>query len=248
MEEQQPLPPAPSIGSSIVNVFAAPAEVFTNLHTTESKPSLWILPLVGSIAAVLIMILIGFSSQSLKSQRIDATRMTLEQRVTEGKMSQEQLDRTMEGMEKGGGIILAIQIVAVTIIFSIIFFLSALILWLGSKTILKIPAGYEKFLELCGIATWIGVLGVFIQTLMMIGLDSIYAQPNAAIFFFQNFDITNSTHKALAMINFFGIWQTIVIGIGLQKWSNKGITLPMIISFIVWMLIIGLMLLLGFGG
>jgi uncharacterized paraquat-inducible protein A len=153
----------------------------------------------------------------------------------------------MEGMEKGGGIVLAIQIVAVTIIFSIIFFLSALLLWLGSKTILKLPVGYEKILELSGIATWIGVLGIFIQALMMVGLDSIYAQPSASIFFFQNFDITNSTHKALATLNFFSIWQTIVIGIGLQKWGNKSLTLPMIVSFAVWLIFIGLMLLLGIG-
>jgi hypothetical protein len=247
MEEQQPLPPAPSIGSAIVNVFAAPAEVYTNLHTTESKPTLWILPLIVCIAAVLVTLVIGFSNQDLKSQRLEATRITLEQRVTDGKMTQEQLDRTMEGMEKGGGVILAIQLVAVTIVFSIIFFLSALLLWLGSKTILKLPVGYEKILELSGIATWIGVLGIFIQMLMMIGLNSIFAQPNAAIFFYQSFDITNSTHKALATLNFFSIWQTIVIGIGLQKWSNKSYTLPMIVSFVVWLLIVGLTLLLGLG-
>ena len=221
MEEQQPLSPAPSIGSTIVNVFAAPADAFTNLNATESKPSLWILPLLVSIAAVLMMIIVGFTNQSLKSQRLEATRTTLEQRVIDNKMTQEQLDQTMDGMEKGGGIVLAIQIVVVAIIFSIVFFLSALLLWLGSKTILKLPVGYGKILELSGIATWIGVLGIFFQTLMMIGLDSIYAQPNPAIFFYQNFDITNSTHKALATINFFGIWQTIIIGIGLKKWSNK---------------------------
>jgi len=248
MEEQQPLPPAPSIGSSIVNVFAAPADVFTNLHTTESKPSLWILPLILSIAAVIVMMIIGFSNQSLKSQRLEATRITLEQRVTEGKMTQEQFDRTMEGMEKGGGVILAIQIVAVTIMFSIFFFLSAFLLWIGSKTILKLPAGYEKILELSGVATWIGILGIVLQMLMMIGLDSIHAAPNAAIFFYQNFDMTNSIHKALAALNFFSIWQTIVVGIGLQKWGTKSLTLPMIVSFSAWLLIIGFTLLLGLGG
>ena len=248
MEEQQPLPPAPSLGSAIVNVFSAPADVFTNLNTTESKPMHWILPLVVSIAAVIIMMVVGFSSQSLKSQRLEATRITLEQRVTQGKMTQEQFDRAMEGMEKGGGVVLAIQIVAITIIFSVFFFLSGLLLWLGSKFVLKLPVGYEKILELSGIASWIGVLGIFLQMLMMVGLDSIYAQPNAAIFFFQNFDITNSTHKILAMLNFFTIWQTIIIGIGLQKWSNKSLTLPMIVSFAVWLILAGLMFWMGLGG
>jgi hypothetical protein len=248
MEEQQPLPPAPSMGSTILNVFAAPGEAFTDLHTTESKPLFWILPLIVSLAAVIALMIIGYTSQNLRSQRLDATRTTLEQRVNEGKMTQEQLDRMMDGMEKGGGIILAIQIVSVAIIFSIIFFLSALLLWVGTKTVLKLPVGYEKILELSGIASWIGILGVLVQALMMVGLDSIFAQPNLVIFFYQSFDITNSTHKALAMVNFFTIWQTIVIGIGLQKWSKKGLALPMIISFAVWLILIGITLSLGFGG
>jgi hypothetical protein len=248
MEEQQPLPPAPSIGSAIMNVFSAPGDAFANLDSAESKPMHWILPLIVCIAAIIIMTIIGFSNQSLKSQRLEATRITLEQRVTQGKMTQEQFDRTMEGMEKGGGIILAVSVVAITIMIAIFFFISALLLWLGSKFVLKLPVGYGKILELSGIATWIGVLGIVLQMLMMIGLDSIYAQPNAAIFFYQNFDITNSLHKTLAALNFFSIWQTIVIGIGLQQWSKKTLLLPMVVSFAVWLLITGLTLSMGFAG
>ena len=231
-----------------MNVFSAPGDAFANLDTAESKPLHWILPLIISIAAIIIMTIIGFSNQSLKSQRLEATRITLEQRVTQGKMTQEQFDRTMEGMEKGGGIILAVSVVAITIMLCLFFFISALLLWLGSKFVLKLPVGYGKILELSGIATWISVLGIFLQMLMMIGLDSIYAQPNAAIFFYQNFDITNSVHKTLAALNIFSIWQTIVIGIGLQQWSKKSLLLPMIVSFAVWLLITGLTFWMGFGG
>ena len=246
--EEQPLPPAPSTGSALINVFTAPGEAFTNLHTTESKPTLWILPLLASIAAVIILMIIGYTNQDLKSQRLDATRTALEQRVSDGKMTQEQLDRMMEGMEKGGGIVLAIQIISVIIVSAIFFFFTALILWLGAKTILKVPVGYEKILELSGIASWISVLGVFVQALMMVGLNSIYAHPSLSIFIYQSFDITNSTHKVLSLMNFFSIWQTIVIGIGLQKWSQKGMAMPMVISFAAWLLIVVLMLVLGFAG
>ncbi len=246
--EEQTLPPAPSLSSTIMNVFSAPSDAFTGLDKAESKASLWIIPLIVVIASVILMMVVGFTDQSLKEQRLDATHTMFEKRVAEGKMTEQQMDQALTGMEKGGGIILAIQIVAITIIFSIIFFLSALVLWLGNKFILKSTANYEKILELSGIATWIGALGIIIQTIMMVGLNSIYAQPSLALFFYNNFDPLNSTHKLLAMINFFSVWQTIVIGIGLSKWSDKGITLAMIVSFVVWFLTLALMYSMGIAG
>jgi hypothetical protein len=247
MEEQQPLPPAPSLGSTILNIITSPSDVFTGLDKAESKATLWIIPLIVTILAVILTVAIGFTNENLKSQRLDASRTVLEQRVADGKMTQDQLDKAIEGMERGSGLILAIQSIAITIIFALFFFLSALLLWLGSKFILKSSAGYGKMLELSGIPMWIGTLGILLQILMMIGLNSIYAQPSLSIFFYNSFDPLNSTHKFLAMINFFSIWQTIVIGIGLQKWCNKGIVFAMIISFVVWFITLGLMSLMGIG-
>lgn len=246
--DQQPLPPAPSLGATMLNVFTSPSEVFTGMHQTESKISLWVLPLIITILMVILVIMVSATNENLKSQRIDATRIVLDQKVADGKMSQAEMDRTMQAVEGGSRIILIIQAIAVAIVVSLVFFLSALVLWVGSKLILKSPAGYEKILELNGIASWIGILGVIFQILMMIGLNSIYAQPNLAIFFYSTFNPLNSMHKFLSLINFFAIWQTIVVGLGLAKWSTKGILLAMTISFVVWFLILGLMTLVGFGG
>jgi hypothetical protein len=248
MEEHPPLPPAPSLGSSILNVFTAPSDAFMGLDKTESKASLWIVPLIITIAMVILVMVVGFTNENLKSQRLDATRTVLEKRVADGKMTQDQMEQTMDAMERGSGMMLAFQIIAVTVIFSIIFFLSALILWMGNKFILKSPAGYEKILELTGIASWIGAFGVLIQMLLMIGLNSIYAQPGLSLFIYSTFDPSNSLHKILAMINFFSIWQTVIVGIGLNKWSEKGMTMAMIVSFVIWLLTLALMYGLGFGG
>jgi hypothetical protein len=82
----------------------------------------------------------------------------------------------------------------------------------------------------------------------MIGLNSIYAQPNLALFIYQNFDATNSGHKIMALINFFGIWETTVIGFALQKWSGKKLILCMAMSFAIWILMLGIQYFLGMGG
>jgi hypothetical protein len=248
MEDQIPLPPAPSLGNTIIDVFTSPSDTFKGLHKTASKPSLWAIPLIVTLLMVILTMLVSFTNESLKSQRIDATRSVLEQRVAENKMTQEQMDKAIEGMESGSTIMIVIPIVIVSIIITFFFFLSALLLWLGSKIVLKSTAGYEKILELNGITSWIGILGIILQILMMVGLNSIYAVPSLSIFFYTTFDPLNSIHKILAMMNFFAIWQTIIIAIGLQKWSDKGITTPLIISFVVWLITVGLMYLLGFGG
>jgi hypothetical protein len=76
----------------------------------------------------------------------------------------------------------------------------------------------------------------------------LYAQPSLAILFYPDFNPANSLHKIFALVNFFGIWQTAVIGLGLQKWSEKGLPLAMGVSFAIWVLTLGLMYLMGFSG
>jgi hypothetical protein len=248
MEDQIALPPAPPLGDTITDVFTSPSEVFQRLKGTAPKPTLWTVPLITSIIAVILLVVIGYMNESLKAQRMDATRITFEQRVAEGKMTQEQADKTIEGMEKGGIIILVVQIVAVAIVMSILFFLYTLLLWLPNKYILKSTIGYGKHLEMFGIVNWIGILGIIVSILLMLALNSIYAQPSLALLVYQNFDISNSSHKIMALINFFGIWQTIVIGIALQKFSAKSTGLCIAVSVIAWIIILGISYLLGLGG
>ena len=248
MEDQVALPPAPSLGKTITDVFASPSDTFKGLDKTAPKPLLWVIPLIVSILMVILTMIISFTNENLKSQRIDATRAVLEQRVAENKMTQEQMNMAMQGMEGGSPIMIIFPVVFISIFMTIFFLLTALLIWLGSKYVLKSTAGYEKILELNGIASWIGVLGIILQILMMIGLNSIYAVPGLSIFFYTSFDPLNTTHKILAMINFFSVWQTIIIAIGLQKWSEKGITAPMIVSFAVWIITLALMYLMGITG
>jgi hypothetical protein len=248
MEEQIQLPPAPSLGKTISDVFTSPSDVFQSLKGTAPKPMLWVVPLISSIIAVILLVAIGFMNENLKAQRMDTTRTILEQRVTDGKMTQEQADKAIEGMEKGGSIILVFQIIGVTIMMSIIFFFYTLLLWLSNKYILKSTIGYGKHLEMFGIVNWIGILGIIVSILMMLGLNSIYASPSLSLFVYQNFDMSNSGHKILALINFFGIWQTIVIGIALQKFSEKSTGLCIAVSVIAWIIILGISYLLGLGG
>ncbi len=247
MEDQIQLPPAPSLGDSITDVFTSPSDVFNKLKGTASKPQLWSVPLVATIVAMILLIIVGFVNESLRFQRMDAARILFEQRVIEGKMTQDMADQTLDRIEKGGAIVLVFQSIGLAIMVSILFFLYTLLLWLSNKLILKSTMGYGKHLEMYGIVSWIGVLGILASILFMLALNSIYAQPNLAIFIYQNYDITNSMHKILSLVNFFGIWQSALIGIALWKWSGKSLALCMCISFVIWIITLAITYLLGFG-
>jgi hypothetical protein len=143
------------------------------------------------------------------------------------------------------GMMIAFAIIGGTITIGAFYFGGTLFLWLANKTILKSSAGYGKHLELYGIASWIGVLGGIITIMMMIGLGSISATPSGALAFLDSFDSTNKLHMLCASLNIFSIWQTVVIGIGLSKLSDKSAWAGIGISFVLWIIWVAISILLG---
>ena len=164
-------------------------------------------------------------------------------------MPQEQADRALEQMEGGGGMMAAIGIVFGTLTLAIVFFVTALVFWLVGKFALKAEGGYGKYLELWGASQWIGALGGIITLLMIIAMNSLYASPSGALAVLQNFSRHDTTHRLLASLNIFSIWQMVVVGIGLAKFAGKpsgtgiGVALGL---WVAWVLI-SVFALAGFG-
>ncbi len=246
--EQVPLPPAPSLGKSFTDIFASPSEIFQSLKGTASAPALWAVPLiVNALLAIAIVIAIS-TNETLHTQVVDQQRAAVEKMVDQGKMTQEQADQRMSGMEKAGpGMFIAFGSIAAILFIVIAFFIGALFLWLADKLILKSAEGYGKHLELFGITSWIGILGGIITVFMMVGLGSMAASPSAALAVLGNYDSTSNVHKILSSLNIFSIWSTAVIGIGLSKLSGKSTGAGMGIAFVLWLLWVAVSILLGLG-
>jgi hypothetical protein len=146
----------------------------------------------------------------------------------------------MEQTERMGGMMMVFGIIWSVIVLSIMFFAAALVFWLIGKFALKATGGYTKYLELWGTASWIASLGAIITLLMVLGLNSMYASPSAALAVLSGFDPTNTTHRILSSLNVFSIWQAVVLGIGLSTYGGKpagtGITIA-IVLWVVWVLV-----------
>ncbi len=236
MTEQMDAPKGQGLGSIIMNVFSSPAEAFQGLRESESRAMLWLIPLILMILLSSISTYVVLSNETLKNQVVESRDRAIQRQVDAGKITQEQADQQKEGMERLGGMFVAIGIVTNVILLTVGLFVAGLFLWLSGKLVLKSTAGYGKHLEVYGISCWIGLLGGIVTLLMIVGLNSIYASPGAGLAVYASFDPMSTTHKILASLNIFSVWQAVIIGIGLGKLSDKSTSIGIAIAMVLWVL------------
>ena len=240
MEEQAPATPTISFGDIVMNVFTSPADAYEGIRTSPSRGSVWVVPMIVAILLACVYTWAMFSNDTIKSQFMDSRREQMQEQVRSGKITQEQADQGMDRMEKAGGMMIAFGILAVAVITPIVIFVGALVLWLAGKFALKAEPGYGKYLELWGSSQWVGILGAVVTILLMLALSSMYATPSAALAVLGTFNPLNTTHRLLAALNIFAIWQVVVVGIGMAKFSGKttGTGIGMVAGlWILWVII-----------
>ncbi len=226
------------LGDSMMNSFTSPSEAYEKLRGTEPKATLWLVPLLVTFALAVLFVFMLSSNQTFRTQITDTQTKAMQKRVDQGKMTQDQFEKAQEGMEKMSSLFLVFGIVGSAVVLAFAYFGGALFLWLGGKMILKSTAGYGKNLEIYGVASWIGVLATVVTILMANALNSMYATPSLSIAVYSTFDPLNPMHRFLSSIEFFGIWQWAVIGIGLAKTSGKPVGTAVGVSLGLYVLLI----------
>jgi hypothetical protein len=247
MEEQQPLPPAPSLGTTFMDVFTSPSEVFQNLKGTASSAMLWVAPFIATLLIVILSVVSIFTNEALKSEMKDVQSKSIQKMVEQGKLTTEQAEQAEARTDSMGGMMIVFGIIGGALAVTAFFFAGALILWLANKIILHSTIGYGKHLEMYGIASWIGVLGGIITILMMVGLGSMHANPSGSLLVMSNFDTANHLHKFLSALNIFIIWQAFVLGLGIAKFSDKSTNAGLGLSFALWAVWVVIQVFIGFG-
>jgi hypothetical protein len=234
MEEQAPSAPTISFSDIVINVFVSPAEAYEGIRTSPSRSSVWVVPLLLMFLLSIGYTWMMFTNESVKNQLLDQQRERLQEQVASGGISQERADQTLDAMEKGGGMMIAFGIIGTVIMITITLFVGALFLWLVGKFALKAELGYGKYLELWGSSLWIGMLGLIITALLLMSFESMYASPSAALAVLSNYNPRDSMHRLLSSLNIFSIWQMIVVGIGMSKFSGKSVGVGIGAAFALW--------------
>jgi hypothetical protein len=251
MDEQptitQPEPggevPRMSFTEKLVNVFASPGELFENVRLTPRTPSNWIIPVVIMIVVAIAMQQIIMNNPSLSAQTkalIDkATNERLDKEVQAGKKTPEQAEQEREQIEKftnpSSPVRIIMGAVSVAVFMPVILFLISLVYWLLGRTAMHATAPYMKVVEVVGLTLLIGAVESVVTTAMAVGLDSLHAGPNLAVFL-SDFDFNNKLHMALAKVNLFTIWSLLVTGIGLSRLFQRDLPKVLVLIFSLWIL------------
>jgi len=249
--EPQPVEsPAPtmSLAGKLMNVIAAPGEVFDDIKAAPPRVANWLVPVLFFAVVSVIAVCILFAQPAIRQTIHDQQIKVLDQKVQSGKMTQAQEDQALQMMDKFmGPTMLAVfgSFGAVLNSFISVFWW-ALVLWLCGRWFLKAQFDYLKAVEVAALATVILVLGMILSTLLAVILGRLYVGPSLALLV-GDFDPTRRSHLLLGATNVVYFWHTGVLALGLAKLSGAPVTKAVIILFSYWILAELLLIAVGLG-
>jgi hypothetical protein len=255
MEQAPPMPqpaaaptPTTSLTGRLLNVFAAPGDVFDEIKATPPSVVNWLVPALIYAVVGAISMCIMFAQPAIQQTIHDQQVKVLDQRVQQGKMTQAQEDQALQFMDKimGPRMLAAVGSAGMVIYGFVSLFGWALVLWLLGRWFLKAQFDYMKALEVAGLSSIILILGLVIGALLAAILGRLYATPGLALLV-SDFDPKNRLHLLLGAVNVFYLWHAGVLAIGLAKLSGASTAKPLAVVFGFWVLIELLLIGVGLG-
>lgn len=244
--EAESQPPQTSLWSRLLNVFAAPGEVFEAIKNRRTSAGNWLMPVFMLALAGMISSVVIFSQPEVVQSIHEQQQKAFDKQVRAGKMTQEQADQAAAMAEKySGPTMMKIYggMGAVMTSFLSLFWW-ALLMWLIARLFLKTPIGFMKIVELSGLALMISVLGVVLKTLLIVVTGNLYAAPSLVLLV-KHFDPQNPVHTLLAVFDAMTFWLLAVRCIGLSKLTGASVVKTALWIFGIWLVLTGVMI--GFG-
>ena len=237
MDEQTPVTTEPakpmSFTDKMINIFAAPGELFEDVRLTPPTISNWLVPMLLFIVVAFLMAQVMFMNPSILSQMTDLVTSSIDKMVAEGRLTPEQAEQAINMSKPGSGMFMIQQVVGILILTPVVLFLLSLIYWLLGKWGMKATAPFMKVVEVVGLTFFISIAESIVTTILMFVMDSITATPSLGAFV-SSFDYENKLHMALAKINIFTFWDLTVVSIGLSRLFQRHLPKVLVIVFALW--------------
>ncbi|WP_337866698.1 YIP1 family protein [Ignavibacterium sp.] len=229
-----------SHSDKMIGVFTEPSKTFESIAKFPVRSIDWVLPIV------IIFILIGLM-RSLAMLNVDVVLQTKQKQiemfdkmVSEGKMTQEQADQAIEGIDKQmefmrGPLGWVINVVSTLIFGFIFFFIIAGIYFLFIKFFLKGEGSYQHVLVASGLTSYILMIQVLIGGILTFLLGKIVMDTSVANFI--ELEQGSIVKFFLSKVDPISIWAYSVLSIGLAKLNRAQNTVPyFILVFALWIL------------
>jgi hypothetical protein len=246
LPEADSQPPQSSLWSRLLNIFAAPGEVFAQVGRSKPSAANWLVPVVLLALAGMISSVVIFSQPEVIQTIHEQQQKAFDNQVAAGKLTREQADRAAAAAGKFSGPTAMKLFGCVGSVMSsfITLFWWAFLLWVIARLFLKAPLDFMKAVEVAGLAGMIDVLATVVKTLLIVVTGNLYAAPGLVLLV-KHFDPHNPVHILLSLVNGMTFWLLAVRAIGLAKLT--GATLVKTAGWVygVWMVATGFMA--GFG-
>lgn len=229
-----------SHSDKMIGVFTEPSNTFETIAKFPVRSIDWVLPVV------IVFILIGLmrSLAMLNEEVALQTRQTqiemFDKMVSEGKMTQEQADQAIEGIEKQmefmrGPVGWVINVVSTLIFGFIFFFIIAGIYFLFIKFLFKGEGNYQHVLVASGLTSYITMIQVLIGGILTFLLGKIIMDTSVANFI--ELEKGSLVKFFVSKIDPISIWAYSVLAIGLAKLNRAQSSIPyFILVFALWIL------------
>lgn len=231
-QTQEPM----SFTDKVIGIFTNPGDVFTNIQAFPPKVIDWLIPTLCLIVLIIASQLIQMNNPVIKNELRQKQITAMQKYVDEGKMTQEQFEKTIDSMDNMKGFQLIGIFVGVPIGTLIVMAFMALVYWLLAMLALKGKTKYGYVFVLMGLVNLIGALQVIVTLILSIILGKFNAAPNLTLLV-SGLD-KGPLHSILNSIDPFSIWSMIVIGIGLAKLTLKDVSKGVMWVLILWIVYI----------
>jgi len=240
--------PTTSLTGRLLNVFAAPGEVFDEVRVSARSTANWLAPVLLFAVVGVISVCVMFAQPAIQQTIHDQQVKAYDKLVQQGKITQAQEDQILQVMEKlmGPTVMAVFGSVGMVIYGFVSIFGWALVLWLLGRWLLKARLNYMKTVEVVGLSSVIIVLGMAIGTPLCVIFGRLNAGPSLALLV-SDFDLSNRVHLLLGAVNVIYLWHTAVLAIGLAKLTGAATVKAMLVVFGFWVLIELLLIAIGLG-
>jgi Yip1 domain len=230
-------PPQTSVVARLLNIFAAPGEVFEEVKNSPPSVANWLTPTLILVVVGIIATFVILSQPAVIQQIRDQRQSAFDKQVRDGKMTQAQADQAEVATEKffGPSALKIFGSFSAVIGSFVVIFWWALLLWLIGRFYLKAPLTYVKALEVSGLAGMIGVLAAVLKTLLVMITGNALAAPSL-ILLIKKFDPGNPVHHLLALTDVTNFWLLAVRSVGLAKLTNSSFGKAAMAVFGIWLL------------
>ena len=246
--EPQPVePPVPgmSLAGRLLNIFAAPGEVFDEIKTAPHRTSNWLIPALLLIFLSWVGAWLIFSQPAIQHQMSDLSNKAIDRQVEKGKLTSAQADQARAAADKFENISYKIGAVVAPVLMAFISpFWGGLILWLVGSFALKAPFPYLKAVEIAGLANLILVLDVVVRTLLVLITGNLFATLSLTLVA-KDLDPQNTIYALLALVNVMTLWWLAVRSSGLARLTGGSAAKTAAWIFGIWIVLSGIMI--GFG-